>query len=529
MRTSPAFVAGFLLAVLTSSCSGGNAASNLAKPPEFEPEGQTKCGVTKSQARPLIVEWPSADRGDLEARVKRGLVAVHYQGCEMEVLPRCRAPGAYGYTAFTRKDDRIVMRDADELYANVPLGAARLEGKLQKVGELDVAMTVVGKYEADKATVRKDELEGDCAEATHIVSAITAGAFEFFAGAEAEAGGGATVLGAGAGAKSGSQRELLNRDGDKAACDKATPADKEPPPQCGAFLRLEVVPLGEPKRIDPVCPDATAWDGKQCVRKQVVTQIECPAGSKIEAGRCVAAVSTTCPTGLRFEPGTGCVPVIAAQPPAPATVASQPAGPLAADLAWVRTASGVNMSQTEVTVAQFRKCVDAGVCTAGYRTGAQDGQCNYGVDARRAHPMNCINFAAAARFCQWVGGRLPTGAEWKAEAGRRGAFPWGSEQATCARTVMYEPARGEWSRVGGCGAGGTAPVCSKPSGNTASGLCDMAGNVWEWTTDSGSNGVMLMGGSWAGSHPEMVPSANNWFDKPASSMDAWDGVRCAKP
>src|SRR5262245_9268224 len=103
---NPRLVRALPLCGLLASCSGGNAASNLAAPPAFAPKDQTKCGVTKSQARPLIVEWPSADRGDLEAQAKAGLVAVRYVGCEMEVLPRCKAPGAYVYTPFTRKDDR---------------------------------------------------------------------------------------------------------------------------------------------------------------------------------------------------------------------------------------------------------------------------------------------------------------------------------------------------------------------------------------------------------------------------------------
>lgn len=34
-----------------------------------------------------------------------------------------------------------------------------------------------------------------------------------------------------------------------------------------------------------------------------------------------------------------------------------------------------------------------------------------------------------------------------------------------------------------CKRGYTAPVCSKPAGNTAQGLCDMAGNAWEWVQD----------------------------------------------
>ena len=35
----------------------------------------------------------------------------------------------------------------------------------------------------------------------------------------------------------------------------------------------------------------------------------------------------------------------------------------------------------------------------------------------------------------------------------------------------------------GCFTGTTAPVCSKPKGNTPQGLCDMAGNVAEWVHD----------------------------------------------
>jgi hypothetical protein len=239
-------------------CGGHGPAAALARPPELELEGQSKCGVQKSQDRPLIVEWPSTDRGDLEAHARESLVAVRYVGCDMEVLRRCRVPGDYRYTPFTRKEDRISIRDADELYANVPLGAVKLEGKLAKSGQLNVLMTVVGKYQSERSDFRPSDLHGDCARATHVVSGVTVGAFEFFAGADAEVGGGVSFQQVGAGARNTAARELLNRDGDPAACSAATLRDEEPPDGCGAFLRLEVVPV---VRERPAAPEAATRKG----------------------------------------------------------------------------------------------------------------------------------------------------------------------------------------------------------------------------------------------------------------------------
>jgi hypothetical protein len=327
MRAVAVAVACAALATYVVSCAGGNAASQLAKAPEYQPKDQTKCSVEKSQAKPLIVEWPSADRGELEAQAhNRGLVVVRYVGCEMQLLDRCTTPVKYGYAPITRKKDRVTMRDADDLYANVPVGAARLEAKLERSGQLDVDMTLVGRWEAERTVVRLDELQGDCSGATHVMSALTVGSFTFTAGADAEVGGSATVAGAGGGGKSTSKRETLNADGDEAACEKSTPDDKAPPPNCGAMLRVEVVPLGEAKKLTPTCPEGTRWDGSQCMGKKVVTQVDCPAGSKWDGSRCAASVDTGCASGMHFQTGTGCVPNDAVVSRAPAQSRGQETG-----------------------------------------------------------------------------------------------------------------------------------------------------------------------------------------------------------
>ncbi|GMV18864.1 MAG: hypothetical protein HS104_41040 [Polyangiaceae bacterium] len=239
-----------LVALIAVGC--GPAARPTAQAPAFEPAGQSKCRVKKSSDRPLIIEWPSSDRAALESTAKRGLVVVRYESCEMEVLPRCQLGGSYRYTATTRKLEKVSIRDADELYAQVPVGAAKLEGKLEKAGELNVAMHVVGRFDAVEPD--KPELEGACDGATHVVTAMTSGAFEFFAGAEAEAGGGASVLGAGAGAKSSTRNELLSKDGDAEACAAATPDASGPPTGCGAILRLEVSELGSLAKLAKAAP-----------------------------------------------------------------------------------------------------------------------------------------------------------------------------------------------------------------------------------------------------------------------------------
>ncbi|MGE0323765.1 MAG: hypothetical protein AB7K71_09265 [Polyangiaceae bacterium] len=233
--------------------SGCGAADTRPKPPEL-PEEYAKCSIQASQSRPLIVEWPSADRAALESRAKRGLVVVRYTGCEMEVLSQCQVEQSYRYTPVTLQSDRITINDADELYAKVPIGATKLEGELAKTGQLNVDTSIVGTWDVT-ADVSRDQLAGRCDGATHVLTSLTVGAFRFYSGAEQTTGGGVDAFGVGAGAKRSSSQHILSRSGDPEACRAASTGDESPPEGCSALVRVEATQIAAWKTVAPSPPN----------------------------------------------------------------------------------------------------------------------------------------------------------------------------------------------------------------------------------------------------------------------------------
>jgi len=225
--------------------------------PTYAPTDQASAGAAKSASRPLVVEWPAADRAALEAQRAGGIVVVRYGGREMEVLRGCRAAGLYRYVPVTPKEEDVTMRDATELDAAMPIHTVTLEARLQQKQQLDVAMTIVGMYQTDGRTWNAADLQGDCAGATHVVQALAVGAFEIDASAQSSVGGGVHALGAGVGGSHDASREVLHRDGDKDACAKSGAHDASPPFACGAMLRVEVVPV----RFPVTGPSATCGQG----------------------------------------------------------------------------------------------------------------------------------------------------------------------------------------------------------------------------------------------------------------------------
>ena len=136
----------------------------------------------------------------------------------------------------------------------------------------------------------------------------------------------------------------------------------------------------------------------------------------------------------------------------------------------------------EVTVDQYRACVEAGKCSTPL-THEQNQYCNYGNPTRGDHPVNCLDWDQALAYCRAQGGRLPTEPEWEkaARAGAKTRYPWG-RNASCKEAILDEVSPAPAPREpDGCYRDSTWPVASRAP--NALGLYDMSGNAGEWTAN----------------------------------------------
>ena len=99
------------------------------------------------------------------------------------------------------------------------------------------------------------------------------------------------------------------------------------------------------------------------------------------------------------------------------------------------------------------------------------------------HPVVHVAHEDAAAYASWAGLALPTEAQWEraARGGLDGAtYTWGDAPEAAGEHRAHHW-HGDFPWRADPGFGTTAPVGSYPS--NAYGLADMAGNVWEWTSD----------------------------------------------
>jgi formylglycine-generating enzyme required for sulfatase activity len=218
----------------------------------------------------------------------------------------------------------------------------------------------------------------------------------------------------------------------------------------------------------------------------------------------------------------------------------QPAHIVALDGFWI--------DSMEVSNRQYRLCVEAGSCDPPSDSGSHTRDSYYGNSAYDDYPVISVDWHQAAAYCEWVGGRLPTEAEWEYAArgpeGRR--YPWGD--AFDGARLNYCDANCEFGWADGAFDDGyfdTAPVGSYPAGASWVGVLGMAGNVWEWVADwydsdhyshspsrnptgpLSGGGRVLRGGSWRSYQGLARCSFRDW-SSPGFSLDRL-GFRCISP
>jgi formylglycine-generating enzyme required for sulfatase activity len=107
------------------------------------------------------------------------------------------------------------------------------------------------------------------------------------------------------------------------------------------------------------------------------------------------------------------------------------------------------------------------------------------VHGRELHPVTHVAYQDAVAYAEWIGKQLPTEAQWEraARGGLEGkVFCWGDEFAPRGK-MMANTWQGQfpWENLMYDRFERTSPV--KSFSANGFGLYDMAGNVWEWTSD----------------------------------------------
>jgi formylglycine-generating enzyme required for sulfatase activity len=262
-----------------------------------------------------------------------------------------------------------------------------------------------------------------------------------------------------------------------------------------------IVRFAQTERRDPArCPPGLEAQGSRC----------CGTGQGVSAiGQCIG-IAASCAADMQRDESGACVGSEERVLLPGGTVrfgAADWEGPTQAPKDV--SVAAFELDRTEVSVAHFRACSEANACA------------KLSEDSEPGRPVREILPEEAARFCAFVGGRLPTSDEWLfAAAGSSGRrYPWGNTGLVCRR-ASFGLASGPCARSEHAG---PEFVGARPDGATPEGVLDLAGNVAEWTTETDGSFV-ARGGSY---RSEIAGDLKTWAFEVGHERAAHVGFRCA--
>jgi hypothetical protein len=245
-RNTPVLAPVLAAALAPGLAAGCRPVSIVSTPavPTVPGEGRM-CRNSAGRDQPLVTEWTAAEKANLETQVRHGGVVVSFTGCTMTVLTQCHTREQYGWVRTTPSTDWIEIKNEDELYAKLPLGASSLEGELQGSGSLTMRTTISGQYRLGVVPGAMPAIEGACEDATHVVAGLSIGAYELDAGGARKARLAADVAVVGsAGATSSANKQIIRRSGEATACANAT--DEWPEASCSSPIQMFLLAVSPP-------------------------------------------------------------------------------------------------------------------------------------------------------------------------------------------------------------------------------------------------------------------------------------------
>jgi hypothetical protein len=370
------------------------------------------CSIGGEPDKPFVAGWSADEQQDLLRLASQGGVLLSYRGCNMTVVSRCRIKDQYNKVISTPNKKVMEITDSGRLYAELPMGARSLAAKVEGGRSLKLSYVIAATQSLTKDVKRKNLVGKSCKDATHYVEAMYLGAFRLEEIIKAS--GEANTLGGGGRMKM--KASSLDEIGKLERC-----YEGKMNLLCQGVIKIKVSKLENEENTYRTGETNGESDTKDMLSRW-------KHGKSMGVG-----ISDGVSLNRNKEILLRKLGIVAVKIPGGSFMMGSTSGD--SDEKPVRRVrvGTFYMSKTEVTVGQYRTCVKAGVCSKPDTSSKYcKGYGNWDKSGRENHPINCVDWKQARTFAQWVGGDLPTEAQWEyaaRSAGKDWKYPWGNKKA----------------------------------------------------------------------------------------------------